>query len=111
MSLTLVNGIYVNLKRYMELQGNVCQCEMCQHLRRTNKMPKPTDEELDNRFRYHRPTAEAVPKHEQVTELTLALAKQLRDICPEGRNLSIALTELESVRMRANAAIACDSPR
>jgi len=72
---------------------------------------KPTDNDLDNRFRYHRPTAGAVELHSQVTEMTLALAKQLRDICPDGRNLSLALTHLEDVRMRANAAIACDTPR
>lgn len=65
-----------------------------------------TDLELENRFRYHKPTAESLKKHEIVTESTLALAKLLRDTCPEGRNLSIALTHLEDVRMRANAAIA-----
>ena len=72
-------------------------------------MPKPTDSDLDNRFRYHKPDAERAQKHEQVTELTLALAKQLRDLCPDGRNLSIAMTHLEDVRMRANAALACGS--
>lgn len=71
---------------------------------------KPTDDDLDNRFRYHRPGPDAIAKHAQVTELTLALAKQIRDICPDGRNLSLALTHLEDVRMRANAAIACDAP-
>lgn len=48
-------------------------------------------------------------KHAKVTELTLALAKELRDLLPDGRNASLALTHLEDVRMRANAAIACDS--
>ena len=72
---------------------------------------KPTDTELDNRFRYRKPTADAILLHSKVTESTLALAKQLRDICPEGRNLSLALTHLEDVRMRANAAIACDTPQ
>ena len=72
---------------------------------------KPSDEDLDNRFRYHRPTPEAVEQHAKVTEWTLALAKCLRDTCPEGRNLALALTHLEDVRMRANAAIACDTPR
>lgn len=70
---------------------------------------KPTDDELDNRFRYHRPTPEAIALHAEVTESALALAKKLRDICPGGRNLALALTHLEDVRMRANAAIACDS--
>lgn len=70
-------------------------------------MPKPTDEELDNRFRYHKPDPDQIQRHASVTELTLQLAKELRDLCPEGRNLSLALTHLEDVRMRANAAIAC----
>lgn len=69
---------------------------------------KPTDEDLENRFRYHPPKdQEQKDRHARVTEATLALAKELRDLCPEGRNLSLALTELETVRMRANAAIAC----
>lgn len=74
-------------------------------------MTKPTDLELDNRFRYHKGPPSRAGKHEQVTELTLELAKQLRDLCPEGRNLALALTALEDVRMRANAALACDSPQ
>lgn len=69
-------------------------------------MPKLTDEELTNRFVYHAPTDENKVRHAEITKLCLELAKRLRDICPEGRNLSIALTELESVRMRANAAVA-----
>lgn len=73
-------------------------------------MPKPTDKELENRFIYHRPTEEKVRLHNTVQHETLVLAKTLRDICPEGRNLSLALTHLEDVRMRANAAIACDMP-
>ena len=71
--------------------------------------PKPSDTELDNRFRHHPPDAERVQKHAAVTELTLQLAKELRDLCPNGRNLALALTHLEDVRMRANAALACDS--
>lgn len=72
-------------------------------------MTKPNDEDLENRFLYHKPAGDAVAKHAQVSELTLELAKRLRDICPDGRNLSLAMTHLEDVRMRANAAIACDS--
>lgn len=72
-------------------------------------MPKPTDAELDQRFRFHKPDDETARKHTSVTELTLQLAKELRDICPEGRNLALALTHLEDVRMRANAAIATES--
>lgn len=69
---------------------------------------KPDDAMLEKSFRYHKPDAIALGKHEQVTELTLALAKQLRDICPAGRHLDIVLSHLEDARMHANAAIACD---
>jgi hypothetical protein len=71
---------------------------------------KPTDAELENRFSYHPPkTPQRVARHAKVTELTLALAKELRDVCSPGRGLSCALTALEEARMWANQSIACDS--
>jgi hypothetical protein len=36
---------------------------------------------------------------------------KLCQLCYPGRQLSLALTALEEVRMRANASIACDDPR
>ena len=72
---------------------------------------KPTHDEIVNRFVYHPPkTASRIQRHETVTQLTIMLAKNLVDICPASRGLSIALTKLEEVRMWANQAIACDSP-
>jgi len=74
-------------------------------------MTKPTDDELENRFLYHPPpNQERVDAHARVSDLCLAVAKDIRNLCPSGRNLSLALTHLEDVRMRANAALACDSP-
>lgn len=74
-------------------------------------MPKPTDADLDNRFRYHPPKTDSRrAKHAAVTDATLALARTLRDLCPEGRGLSLALTHVEEARMWANQALACDSP-
>lgn len=73
-------------------------------------MTKPTDADLENRFRYHKPpNQERIQAHAVISEFCLGLATQIRDLCPEGRNLSLALTHLEDVRMRANAALACDS--
>ena len=43
-----------------------------------------------------------------INDKTKELAEMVMTMTPEGRNQSIALTELESVRMRANAAIAVD---
>jgi hypothetical protein len=74
-------------------------------------MSKPTMEELENRFIYHAPPhKQRIDEHAKVSEWCLDLAKWLTDLCPEGRNLALALTHLEDVRMRANAALACDSP-
>lgn len=76
-----------------------------------NQPSKPTDAEIENRFRYHPPKTETRRNaHAAVTERTLALALELRDICPPGRGLSMALTKLEEARMWANQALACDSP-
>lgn len=77
------------------------------------RMPQPlakvahTDAELEGRFRYHPPTNDDQrQRHHLVSEKTLELAKLLRDVCPPSRGLSLALTELELVRMWANQAIA-----
>lgn len=71
-------------------------------------MTKPTDDELRNRFFYHPPKdQDQRQRHEKVSQLTFELACDIVRLCPEGRNLSLALTALEDVRMRANAAIAC----
>lgn len=74
-------------------------------------MTKPTIEELRNRFTYHPPrTDEQRKAHESVSERTLDMSEWLVALLPEGRNLSICLTLMEDVRMRANAALACDDP-
>ncbi len=74
-------------------------------------MPKLTDADLENRFVYHPPKTDSRrSKHAAVTVGCLALAKSLRDLCPEGRGLATALTKLEEARMWANQALACDSP-
>jgi hypothetical protein len=71
---------------------------------------KPSDADLDNRFRYHPPKTPArIARHAKVTELSLAFAKEIRDVCEPGRGLSCALTAIEEARMWANQSIACDS--
>ena len=73
-------------------------------------MLKPTDDELRNRFFHHPPpNRQRIADHESVSNLCYVLAQALTDICPEGRNLALALTHLEDARMRANAALAYDS--
>lgn len=69
---------------------------------------KPTQEDLKNRFYYHKPDAEALAMHQKINDLFYATAVQMVEICPEGRNLAMALSDLEYARMRANAAIATE---
>jgi len=45
---------------------------------------------------------------EKISYSCYCLANQLVEECPPGRNLSLALTALEDVRMRACAAIVLD---
>lgn len=72
----------------------------------------PDPDELRKRFFFRKPRdQQAIDRHEKVSELTYELACMLCSFCPPGRNLSLALTALEDVRMRANAAIAVDDPR
>lgn len=71
---------------------------------------KPSQDELRNRFLYHAPDIHARALHGEVSQHCLALADWLVANIPEGRDLSLALTALEDVRMRANAAIAMTQP-
>jgi hypothetical protein len=71
---------------------------------------KSTEDELLHRFSHHpSPNQARVEDYEAVSRLCFALAKDLNELCPAGRNHSLMLTHLEDVRMRANAAFACDS--
>ena len=69
---------------------------------------KPTGDEIRNRLSYRPPTDVTKPMHEEVNKLCIDLALNLVHILPEGRNLSICLTLIEDLRMRANSAIAQD---
>lgn len=47
-------------------------------------------------------------RYKQINESTKDLAKMLMQYCPRGRELSIALTKLEEVKMWANTAISME---
>lgn len=69
---------------------------------------KPTDQDLEDRFHYHRPDAEAIGAHQTVTQALLDAARVIRDTVPEGRGLAMALTKIEEARMWANQGVAVD---
>lgn len=76
-------------------------------------MPGPiTREEVRRRFTYVSPDAERAIKHDVAGGYTKELALRLLDICPNpSRELALALTHLEQVRMYANMAIATNVPK
>jgi hypothetical protein len=67
-------------------------------------------DEIDRRFTYHAPTPNRVALHEDLRKAFRELAHVLNETLPEGREKSLALTQLQEGLMWANAAIAC-SPR
>lgn len=66
-----------------------------------------TTGDLDNRFSYHAPaTVERRQAHDTVRGGCLALAQTLDGLLPEGREKSLAITNLEQVMFWGNAALA-----
>jgi len=64
-------------------------------------------EDIANRFAFHPAATDARRQaHEDVRGLCLALAGELDGLLPEGREKSLAITNLEQTMFWANAAIA-----
>ncbi len=61
---------------------------------------------IDNNFTYHAPRPDQLPRYESIRSATKIVAERLLQLCPPGRELSLALTKLEEAVMWANAAIA-----
>jgi hypothetical protein len=62
--------------------------------------------ELDNRFTYHRPHESQPPRYERIREAGRQYAHMLAGLCPQSRELWVALIKLDEVVFWANAAIA-----
>ncbi len=69
-------------------------------------VPSPSDEEIEETYRYHAPTDRAKAHHGGVEAATVACAKRLRDLVPGSEGLTEALRLLRAVRMAANEGIA-----
>ena len=65
-----------------------------------------TPEEIEIRFSYHAPKQEQLPKYETIRREAKKFAVLLSMLCPDSRELSSAMTHLDSVVMFANASIA-----
>ena len=62
--------------------------------------------DLDRRFKYHRPHGNQPKRYEQIRAKAKEVAVMLDELCPESRELSVAMTHLETAVMWANASIA-----
>lgn len=63
--------------------------------------------DLDNRFTYHPiKDKEQEDKYVEVRRLCMELAHALNALCPDGREKSLAITNLEQTQFWANASIA-----
>lgn len=65
-----------------------------------------TPEDLRNRFTYRPPDEDRRRRHEMTRAACLILADTLNNALPEGREKSLAITNLEQVMFWGNAAIA-----
>lgn len=65
-----------------------------------------TDEQIDNTFTYHRPFGNQPQRYEDIRNEAKALARVIQRACPESREKSLALTNLQQAVMWANASIA-----
>lgn len=77
-------------------------------------MPPPNTpisrEELIDRFGYHPANSTSAPLHSHCRDKVIALAADLVDLVPAGREASLMVTHLEEALMWANKAIARLSP-
>lgn len=73
----------------------------------TAYVPSEVDEKkINNNFKYHTPKEDQAERYEKIRDTAKELAFLLTTICPPSRELSVALTELETAVMWANASIA-----
>ncbi|MGD6870027.1 DUF7681 family protein [Bacillus cereus] len=68
-------------------------------------MPQ-TNEQIENTFSYHPPAEGQPEKYEALREKAKEFAYLIDELCPASREKSVALTNLETAVMWANAAVA-----
>jgi hypothetical protein len=61
---------------------------------------------IENNFQYHTPKGSQAARYEEIRLQAKNFAEVLTKFCPPSRELSVALTELETAVMWANASIA-----
>lgn len=67
-------------------------------------------QDINNRFTYHAPREGQPAVYETIRGQAREFALSLNELCPEGREKSLAITHLEEAVFWANAAIARSEP-
>lgn len=67
---------------------------------------KTINQQIENNFKYHAPKEGQPEKYEAIREKVKELAYMLEDLCPNSREKSVAMTNLETAVFWANASIA-----
>lgn len=80
------------------------------HQRWEQRMQGITPEEIYERMGYHPATPQTAPMHNDVRDKVIALALEVIDLVPAGREQSLVVTHLEEALMWANKAIARLTP-
>lgn len=62
--------------------------------------------QIENNFRYHAPKDGQPQKYESIREKAKEMAYLIDELCPNSREKSIAITNLETAILWANASIA-----
>lgn len=81
------------------LKHDLVNCFIC-------KETNMTKEQIDNIFTYHAPKEGQPAKYETLRENARQLAHAINQLCPESREKSLAITNLQLSVMLANASIA-----
>jgi hypothetical protein len=64
------------------------------------------DKQIENNFTYHKPKDNQPQKYEELRNAGKRMAYLISNLCPDSRDKSLAITNLEQVIMWANASIA-----
>lgn len=62
-------------------------------------------DDIDGRFGYHQPNGDKMTRHESVRSVMREAAVTVNDLCPDGREKSLAVEHLEEAMFWADAAI------
>lgn len=65
-----------------------------------------SSDEIDDRMRYHPPSQAGILRHQALSERLGDALRAIEAVCPDGREKSLAITNLEMAKFWASAAVA-----